>query len=71
MCAWGTSKTVHCPAGFNGTNRQRTKVPVDACIADLVAALNAAGLFTRDSCCGHGNGPGLIRLMDGRSLRTG
>lgn len=68
MCSWGNQVVVHCPAGFNGRNPARTEIPVDSCIADLVSALNAGGILTRDSCCAHGKGPGNIRLMDGRTL---
>lgn len=68
MCKWGITEIVHCPAGFNGQNLNRTMVSVDSCIADLVRALNDSGVLTLDSCCGHGKGPGEIRLMDGRSL---
>jgi len=42
---------------------------IDICIADLVAALNAANIVTRASCCGHGGErPGDILLEDGRVL---
>lgn len=71
MCAWGTDIAVECLAGFNGTNKARTLVAVDACLADIVAALNSSGLLTRDCCCGHGKEPGQIRLMDGRTLTVG
>ena len=43
-------------------------VGVDLCIADIVAALNAANIETRASCCGHGKQPGSIILDDGREL---
>jgi hypothetical protein len=39
---------------------------VDFCIADIVAALNAANIRTEASCCGHGKRPGSIILEDGR-----
>jgi hypothetical protein len=43
---------------------------VDACIADIVAALNAANITTVASCCGHGNESiARIDLSDGRTLR--
>ena len=43
---------------------------VDYCIADIVAALNAANLPTVASCCGHGDEGGAdIALADGRRLR--
>lgn len=40
----------------------------DPCIAPLVAALNAGGLPTLASCCGHGHRPGRVTLRDGREL---
>jgi len=42
--------------------------PIDRCIAPIVAALQAAEIWTLGSCCGHGKGPGEIPLMDGRWL---
>jgi hypothetical protein len=41
---------------------------IDFCIADLVAALNAANITTVASCCGHGGIRGSIVLEDGREL---
>lgn len=41
---------------------------VDWCIHHIVAALNAAGVETTMSCCGHGKVDGQIRLKDGREL---
>jgi len=41
---------------------------VDSCIAHIVAALNAGGVITKASCCGHGYRPGSIALDDGREL---
>ena len=40
----------------------------DPCIAPLVRALNAGGVATSWSCCGHGHRPGVIGLADGRQL---
>lgn len=37
-------------------------------IADLVSALNEAGIRTVASCSGHGHRPGNIMLADGREL---
>lgn len=42
--------------------------PVDRCIAPIVQALNEARILTIASCCGHGKGPGSIRLQDGREF---
>lgn len=41
---------------------------IDFCIADIVAALNAANIATVASCCGHGQMDGSILLNDGRML---
>ena len=41
---------------------------IDHCIAQIVAALNAGGVETVGSCCGHGLAPGRIDLADGRLL---
>ena len=41
---------------------------IDRCIAPLVEALNAAGMPTMASCCGHGRMPSRIALRDGREL---
>lgn len=41
---------------------------IDSCIHDIVAALNAGGVPTRASCCGHGKQPGNILLEDGRVI---
>lgn len=66
MCSWGTCTQVRLvrPKAVSG----RTHVPVDRCIASLVQALNDAGIETTGSCCGHGNRPGIISLLDGREL---
>ena len=42
-------------------------IEIDACIADIVQALQVAGIDMRSSCCGH-NGWGEIILQDGRIL---
>ena len=41
---------------------------IDRCIAQIVEALNRAGVKTAASCCGHGIRPGNIALADGREL---
>jgi len=43
---------------------------IDYCIADIVAALNAANITTTASCCGHGNERlARIDLEDGRIIQ--
>lgn len=41
---------------------------IDPCIIPMVDALNAGGIETVASCCGHGHRPGNIILADGRWL---
>ena len=41
---------------------------IDFCIHHIVAALNAGGIKTIGSCCGHGTMKGNIILEDGRVL---
>ena len=48
--------------------REWRTVKVDACLVDILSALNNGGPYTRDSCCGHGRNPGGIALADGRYL---
>lgn len=71
MCHWGTDTLLYVPipAGIshNGQFHWDWK-GVDSCIADLVQALNDAGIYTAQSCCGHGSGRGRIDLHDGRVL---
>lgn len=59
MCAWGTNVEMELGGRTWG---------VDACIAPIIAALNAGGVPTIGSCCGHGKEPGSILLADGREL---
>ena len=51
------------PMPINGRRRD-----IDFCIADIVAALNAANIKTLASCCGHGKIQGNIMLEDGREI---
>ena len=57
------------------TYKNQAKMPIngrvqciDWCIHHIVAALNAGGVQTTDSCCGHEKMPGYIALKDGRVL---
>ena len=66
MCEWGTYKTVKLckPKEFS----KRTEIPIDACISDIVQALNNMNIETTASCCSHFKGLGEITLADGRTL---
>ena len=58
------------PAQLSHTNEARwEEKPVDSCIADIVDALNAAAIYTANSCCGHGQSEGSILLHDERELK--
>lgn len=59
MCKW--NDVVQLPIN-------RKVVPIDKCIHHIVAALNAGGVLTVASCCGHGKNIGNIALQDGRYL---
>jgi len=63
--------TVKISADMSHTGKERLEQkPVDACIADIVNALNLAGIFTDGCCCGHGVGTGSIVLTDGRVIEV-
>ena len=69
MCKHGTDRLVdqHKLPGVNYLDGEKV-VHIDECIADLVLALNDAGVYTIASCCGHEYPPGEILLKDGRIL---
>ena len=66
----------HCDtAGGVKTYRHQACLPIngrvqciDFCIHQIVAALNAGGVGTVASCCGHEETDGRIDLEDGRVL---
>lgn len=71
MCKWGEEVVldVTVAAENSHTGEAYTRpFGIDACIAPIVRALNAGGITTTQSCCGHGAGPGEIVLADGRVL---
>lgn len=60
---------VKVPADLSSTGEEKWRdFGIDACIAPIVAALQAGGIDMRGSCCGHGREPGSILLADGRTL---
>jgi hypothetical protein len=61
-CECGTYKC-QVPMAIRGRRQD-----IDICVADIVAALNAAGIITVASCCGHGKMDGLVLLDDGRRI---
>lgn len=71
MCKWGTETLLLVPIpaelSYNGEFHWDVK-GIDSCIADIVQALNDAGIYTANCCCGHGETHGSIILHDGRVL---
>ena len=59
--------TILAHLSHDGQERKAIK-GIDACIADIVRALNDGGVITTSSCCGHGRSDGSILLADGREL---
>lgn len=71
MCKQGTSTPlpVRIPAHLSRMGKSCWDIKdVDSCIATIVQSLNACGVITVASCCGHGKRPGNIALADGREL---
>ena len=71
MCKWGKTTLVYVriPADLSHTGHAYWAwKTIDGCIADIVTALQAAGINMRGSCCGHGKDHGIISLEDGRTL---
>lgn len=71
MCRHGDDVLVRVPipANLSHTGASRWDMKgIDLCIAPIIAALNAHGILTASSCCGHGKGLGTIVLQDGREL---
>lgn len=71
MCEWGNDVVLYVPipAHLSHTGALHWDYKgVDACLAPLIQALNDAGIFTSNSCCGHGQSAGTIHLHDGRVL---
>ena len=60
--------TIDASLSFEGVAVVKDK-PIDHCISDIVAALEAGGVLMLGSCCGHGKSEGEILLVDGRKIR--
>ncbi len=71
MCKWGSSVllNVPIPAHLSHTREFRWAMKsIDSCIAPIIQALNAGGVYTSGCCCGHTGTHGTISLHDGREL---
>lgn len=68
MCDTVTHRpvTIDGSLAFEGVDTVKVKA-IDTCIADIVGALETAGIRMLGSCCGHG-ASGEIPLADGRTL---
>ena len=71
MCQYGSDVILRVPIpaslAHDGRFRWDMKA-VDSCLAPIVKALNDAGIYTSQSCCGHGKENGTIFLHDGRVI---
>lgn len=71
MCRHGEEVVLYVPIparlSHDGEFRWDWK-GIDLCIAPIVKALNDAGIYTSQSCCGHGKENGTIYLHDGRII---
>ena len=71
MCKFGDDVLLRVPIpadlSYTGEFRWAEK-GIDRCIAPIVKALNDAGIYTANCCCGHGKEDGIILLHDGRIL---
>lgn len=71
MCDHGDTVTLRVPIpgrlSYTGCFRWANK-PIDRCLVPAVQALNFAGVFTANSCCGHGDGVASIALHDGGEI---
>lgn len=69
MCKWNDTVNlrvkISARKSYTGQGRWDTK-PIDRCLAPIVQALNDAGIYTEECCCGHGRGDGYLGLIDGR-----
>lgn len=63
-----TPMPVKVPAELSHTAERIATKGIDACVADIIKALNNSGIDTLGCCCGHGRIPGSILLADGREL---
>lgn len=70
MCEWGDDVELVVPMHPDTTGKpfHWAARKIDRCMVPMVKALNDAGIFTLNCCCGHDKGPGSIILHDGREL---
>lgn len=71
MCKWGNDIILKVPISARSSHTGEfhwDEKPVDSCLADIVQALNNAGIYTDGCCCGHGKYRGSILLQDNREL---
>lgn len=68
-CREITQVNVKIPTDLSCSGEEKWKqIGIDRCVADLVDALQTAGIDMRGSCCRHGTSAGEIHLQDGRVL---
>lgn len=60
MCEWGKSTEISISR----------RVHVDSCIAPAVSRLNANGVYTTGSCCGHGKADAEVTILPSSAHRA-
>lgn len=70
MCEWGDDVEILVPMHPDTTGKpfHWAVRKIDSCLVPMITALNNAGIYTLNSCCGHGKSLGSIILHDGREL---
>ncbi len=60
MCEWGSDVEIVVSK----------RIIVDKCIAPIVSRLNAAGVYTTGSCCGHGKSVASVAIQASSTHRA-
>jgi hypothetical protein len=68
MCDHGTTTVVNTPDWlWDARAVPERGICIDSCIANRILEAWAAGVRTLGSCCGHGDGPPNVVLVEGYS----
>jgi hypothetical protein len=68
MCDKKVPVKVFTPESALQKDAHWKQMMIDECLAPIIDALNQAGIYTVQCCCGHGYQYGEIELVDGRFL---
>ena len=68
MCR-GPKVLMNVPNIFDGEIIGFDRADIDYCLEHVISELNMVGAFTKSCCCGHGERPGSILLVDGTEIK--